>query len=146
MAISTISTIDGSEELPSFTTPLNNEQRWFFPFTALLSARRRWFLSSPQFYATLLCFVLVVTVDMAAYLSSAPQIRLFESIICLDYYKENDPGFIDGNGNVPEEHCKIDQVQGEIAMLNGFQTLFSNIPGTGKLRNEIKSMYADWRK
>ncbi|KAH8150986.1 uncharacterized protein LAJ45_05169 [Morchella importuna] len=86
-------------------------------------------LTNVQFRATLLCFVIIVTVDMAGYLSSAPQVRLFESIVCLDYYRENDPSLIGGDGSVPEELCKVDSVQREIAMLNGMQTLFSNIPG-----------------
>ena len=84
---------------------------------------------SLQFQATLFCAALVVTIDMAAYLTAAPQLRLFESIICLDYYAKNDPGVVDGNGDIPEKYCKVDAVQEELAMLNGFQTLFSNIPG-----------------
>jgi len=71
----------------------------------------------------------MVTLFIAVFLSIAPQLRLIESIICLKYYKANNPGVIDGNGNIPEEYCKVDSVQEELAILNGFQTLFSNIPG-----------------
>lgn len=127
---------DDSEVLPPFATAINYEQRWFIQITRSLNARRKQLFSSIQFRATLLCFVIIVTVDMAAYLTSAPQVRLFESIVCLDYYRANDPGIIGRDGSVPEEYCKIDSVQSEIAMLNGLQTLFSNIPGMPNSRKK----------
>ncbi|KAH0603176.1 uncharacterized protein H6S33_008180 [Morchella sextelata] len=115
--------------LPPFTPTKPFLRSLTLPTPAALRTTIAHQLSNVQFRATLLCFVIIVTVDMAGYLSSAPQVRLFESIVCLDYYRENDPGLIGGDGGVPEELCKVDSVQREIAMLNGMQTLFSNIPG-----------------
>lgn len=81
-------------------------------------------------YATIfLCALAIVFVDMGCFLTSAPQIRLFESIICRHYYKLRDPGVIDRHGQVPERLCKINSVQDEIAFLDGYQMLFDNIPG-----------------
>jgi hypothetical protein len=89
----------------------------------------RWLFPTLRSYATAMCLLIVVGVDMAGYLYSAPQIRLFESIVCRDYYRVHDPGMIGDDGNVPERYCKINEIQGEIAMLKGFQTLFENLPG-----------------
>ncbi|KAF8537766.1 major facilitator superfamily domain-containing protein [Trichophaea hybrida] len=80
-------------------------------------------------YATFLCAVLIVTLFIAVFLSAAPQLRLIESIICSNYYRENDRRIFNENGNIPEQYCKVDSIQEELAFLNGFQTLFSNIPG-----------------
>ncbi|KAI5787895.1 major facilitator superfamily domain-containing protein [Pyronema domesticum] len=66
---------------------------------------------------------------MAAFLSITPQIRLFESIICENYYKAHDPSVIRPDGSIPEALCKVESVQGELAMLDGFKSLFMNIPG-----------------
>ncbi|KAI5814503.1 major facilitator superfamily domain-containing protein [Pyronema omphalodes] len=66
---------------------------------------------------------------MAAFLSITPQIRLFESIICENYYKAHDPSVIRPDGSIPEALCKVESVQGELAMLDGFKSLFTNIPG-----------------
>ena len=76
-----------------------------------------------------LCALAIVFVDMGCFLTSAPQLRLFESIVCRHYYKLQDPGKIDRYGQVPEHLCKINSVQDEIAFLDGYQMLFDNIPG-----------------
>jgi hypothetical protein len=69
---------------------------------------------------------------MAAFLSITPQIRLFESIICENYYKAHDPSVIRPDGSIPEALCKVESVQGELAMLDGFKSLFMNIPGSAR--------------
>lgn len=127
MAVHTASAAE--DVLPPFTPTKTSMRSLTLPTPSAVRTTLTRLLTNVQFRATLLCFVIIVTVDMAGYLSSAPQVRLFESIVCLDYYRENDPSLVGGDGSVPEELCKVDSVQREIAMLNGMQTLFSNIPG-----------------
>lgn len=76
-----------------------------------------------------LCTLAIIFIDMGYFLTSAPQLRLFESIICRNYYRSRDPGVIDRHGQVPEHLCKINVVQDEIAFIDGYQMLFDNIPG-----------------
>ena len=66
---------------------------------------------------------------LAASIGAAPELRLFESIICHDYYKVADPRWIDGNGFVEEKYCKVDKVQEQLALLLGWATFFDNLPG-----------------
>ncbi|KAF2460314.1 major facilitator superfamily domain-containing protein [Lineolata rhizophorae] len=55
--------------------------------------------------------------------------RIYESVLCRDYWRKHDPSLIgsDGGDGVKEEKCKIPEVQGELAMLLGFQTGLSCI-------------------
>ncbi|KAF3811975.1 Efflux pump ustT [Colletotrichum gloeosporioides] len=59
-------------------------------------------------------------------MSIAPQTRLFEDIVCRQYYKvdSNTPG-----GGPSEEMCKDPAVQDVVAELFGWQTFFDGIPG-----------------
>ena len=107
---------DADRQTPFSLAPSKNPLRRIFP--------------SIQAYATFLCALLVFTIFMAIFLIIAPQVRLVESMICFDYYREHDPGIIDKHGrNIPEKLCKVDSVQEELAFLNGFQLFFANIPG-----------------
>ncbi|MCJ1351939.1 MAG: hypothetical protein MMC33_001923 [Icmadophila ericetorum] len=63
------------------------------------------------------------------FLQLAPFARLYESIICKDYYQEHDPSFIDENGNVDEQHCKLAPIQAELVTVQGGQMLFDSIVG-----------------
>lgn len=49
--------------------------------------------------------------------------RVFESIYCRQYYETHDPSKIggDGRGGVEEGLCKNSTVQGQVAMLKGWQ-------------------------
>lgn len=82
-----------------------------------------------QYTTIFLCALAVVFIDMGCFLTSAPQLRLFESIVCRDYYKGRGSGPVDPHGDIPEHLCKINAVQDEVAFLDGYQMLFDNIPG-----------------
>ena len=83
----------------------------------------------------ILCTMILMLIDVGSFLAAAPQLRLFESIICRQYYHTHAPALLPQNGNVPENSmmpeklCKITPVQDAVAQLNGWQALFDNIPG-----------------
>ncbi|PWY81907.1 MFS general substrate transporter [Aspergillus heteromorphus CBS 117.55] len=77
------------------------------------------------------------------YISAAPQLRLFESIICQQYYRDSQPtpssaaaaaaaavaAGMDISIGIPEDLCKKAPVQSALAQLVGWQSFFDNIPG-----------------
>ncbi len=80
-------------------------------------------------YVIALCGIAVIVIDVGGYLAVTPQTRLYESIICSQYYgREGTPQFGDG-GSIPEKYCKIQAIQTELAMILGWQACFDNIPG-----------------
>lgn len=52
----------------------------------------------------------------------APLIRLFENSLCLKHY-----GFPDGG--VAEALCKIPEIQGPLATIRGWKSMFDSLPG-----------------
>lgn len=72
---------------------------------------------------------MIAIIDVGAYLSEPPKTRVFEANICQHYYEENDPSKIGPDGRVPENLCKIDEVQQKLAMIFGWQDTFDAIPG-----------------
>ncbi|KAL1617925.1 hypothetical protein SLS56_010765 [Neofusicoccum ribis] len=90
-----------------------------------MAHRRKW---SPAAISYL--FLLVIIAGVTAENVSLPAFtRIYESIYCRQYYAEHDPSLIgrDGGDGVPEEFCKISQVQGEVAMLRAWQTFFDSV-------------------
>ena len=76
---------------------------------------------------TILCILLFLVMGIGSFISAAPQLRLFESIICQQYYRDLD-ALPDGSG-IPEQMCKAGPVQAALAELVGWQSFFDNIPG-----------------
>ncbi len=76
----------------------------------------------------ILAFALVAIIDMGAFLAEAPRTRVYESNICLGYYRETDPSVIGAGGTIPEKLCKVDEVQQKMAMIFGWQDMFDAIP------------------
>ncbi|KYG47559.1 hypothetical protein M433DRAFT_33285, partial [Acidomyces richmondensis BFW] len=86
---------------------------------------------------TFLILAVVVIVSFGGQLMESPQIRIKESIICYAYYEDTDrskisvgrdvigPGAI---GGVAELWCKADAVQGQLAILQGYQEFFDGVP------------------
>ena len=91
---------------------------------------------SPRFIVTWVILV-VMMVLVGDQLAEVPQMRIFESIYCYQYWEKVDhtkllvgragvgPGAV---GGVDEKWCKIPQIQGKVAELKGYQTLFDGIP------------------
>lgn len=84
--------------------------------------------SWPWVYVVMLCIGVAVTVDIGDYLFLAPKVRLFESVICTHFYQRENPSLVGSDGSVPENFCKVDAVQDEVAMILGWQLFFDSIP------------------
>ena len=82
-----------------------------------------------QSYVLTIMILFIFVVDFAIFLQTAPRTRVIESIICNNFYREHDPSQIGDKGVVDERLCKIDPVQGELAMLAGWGDFFDNLPG-----------------
>lgn len=70
--------------------------------------------------------VLFAFADLLKYIST---IRLIELGVCREHYLENDPSFVDGNGNVPEYLCKSPEIQQDLAHLRGYLSALESIVG-----------------
>ncbi|KAK6078445.1 major facilitator superfamily transporter [Seiridium cupressi] len=62
---------------------------------------------------------LVLLVNLATSLYQLPLNRVIERRLCREYYDENDPSSIGPGGSVPEDMCKVDDVQKGIAWIQG---------------------------
>jgi hypothetical protein len=66
--------------------------------------------------------VAVVFISMSYAFIEAPGYRLYEVVICKRYYREHVPSVIGSGDDIPEENCKIDSIQQELAILLAKQT------------------------
>ncbi|KAF1943909.1 hypothetical protein EJ02DRAFT_510656 [Clathrospora elynae] len=76
-----------------------------------------------------LIFAVVAIVDVGAFLAEPPKTRVFEANLCLGYYREHDPSVIGADGRIPEQLCKVDEVQQRLAGIFGWQEMFDALPG-----------------
>jgi MFS family permease len=114
---------DAHEATPLLSSPPGAHNG---PIEAASSRRTR--CSRLWVYVVAHCIAIAVTADIGEYLFLAPKVRLFESIICTDYYLREDPSLVKGDGSVPERFCKVDPVQDQVAMILGWQLFFDSIP------------------
>ncbi len=63
--------------------------------------------------------VLLVLVHLSAVLYTLPLNRVIELRLCQDHYEHRDPSLIPKHGLIPEKLCKIDEVQRQLAWLQG---------------------------
>lgn len=70
----------------------------------------------------LLVCLCVVAADFGNYLGYAPHIEILESIICRQARASN-------SFRVDGDNCKSPQVQGELALINGWKATFDQLPG-----------------
>lgn len=68
----------------------------------------------------IVAFVLVTCITLSVIIFEPAQARIFESAICRAWYRKHNPALI-GPGGVEEVHCKIPQVQKDVASLTGKQ-------------------------
>ncbi|KAF4506574.1 hypothetical protein G6O67_006643 [Ophiocordyceps sinensis] len=71
-------------------------------------------------------FLMLIIDGLGFAVALAPQTRLFEDIVCRQYYSRNAG---DALGLAREDGCKISAVQDVVAQLFGWQTFFDGIPG-----------------
>jgi hypothetical protein len=70
--------------------------------------------------AYVVAFFLLVCINLSAIIFEPAQARIFESAFCRAWYQEHNPAMI-GPGGVAEVHCKIPQVQKDVASLTGMR-------------------------
>ncbi|KAK5989003.1 Efflux pump ustT [Cladobotryum mycophilum] len=75
----------------------------------------------------LLVCVSIVAIDFGSYLSYAPQIEIFESIICRRLHSSGLDFVYHANNSTSV--CKSDDVQSELALLVGWNQSFNQLPG-----------------
>jgi hypothetical protein len=68
--------------------------------------------------AYIVVFALLICVTSGVIIFEPALARIFESAYCRAWYQEHDPALI-GPGGVEEVHCKIPQVQENVASLTG---------------------------
>lgn len=119
-------------DVPSETTGLLSSQSTTpppsvdLPSAELLDAHRR---KKSNSHVILLTSTILLFLTLGTFLQLAPFARIYESIICSDYYRAHDPSVIDGNGKVDERLCKIAPIQAELVTVQGGQMLFDSIVG-----------------
>ncbi|PQE09465.1 Major facilitator superfamily domain general substrate transporter protein [Rutstroemia sp. NJR-2017a BVV2] len=97
---------------------------------------------------SVICIVSIFLIEIGDFMSQAPSARIIEDIICRAYFSRvpfSAPNLsssisvssllgIESEtnlpfGSIPEENCKNDVIQGKMAMLKGWDQMFSCIPG-----------------
>lgn len=61
-------------------------------------------------------------------MQKAPLTRVLEDILCRQHYESTQPLGTHLTLPIPEQRCKIPAVQGQLAMLRGWDATFSCIP------------------
>jgi MFS family permease len=78
----------------------------------------------------LILFVGLFVVAFGDFMLRAPWMRIQEDIVCRDYYWKTFPNeFKNPYDPIPEDRCKVPDVQGRLAKLRGWDQTMSCIPG-----------------
>ena len=115
---------EADEARPLLSSPTQAQDNPVKQFTPSHRTRCSW----PWKYVVVVGIVLAVVSDIGEYLYFAPRVRLFESVVCTRYYLQRDPSLVNRDGSVPENFCKVNMVQDEVAMVLGWQLFFDSIP------------------
>jgi MFS family permease len=88
-------------------------------------------LVSRKIHRRVLILVLVglLSLEMGDFITTAPLIRIFETITCYKWYSKHDTSVIGPGGIISEKLCKIEPVQSEVALLEGYSRFFDAVPG-----------------
>ncbi|KAJ5108505.1 MFS general substrate transporter [Penicillium angulare] len=81
---------------------------------------------SQKFHVMFAAITLILAVDFGFYLTTAPQTKVFESIVCQNYIS----GLPKHEITIPtEDICKSGPVQSELALVNGWKDTSDVLPG-----------------
>ncbi|KAM0739785.1 hypothetical protein ACQRIT_004969 [Beauveria bassiana] len=95
--------------------------------------------SPTVFKVTVAVSVIILISDVVASVPMTPRLVIFEDIICRNYYD----GWGGSSGDSRLGDCKVEPVQAELAVINGWKETFDTIPGVlvsipyGALANHI---------
>lgn len=120
--------IEEADETTSLLSSPSTSKQLLQDSPTLKPASHRTQCTWPWKYVVILCMALAIVSDIGEDLFAVPRVRLYESVVCTQYYSQHDPSFLGPGGSVPEEFCKIDQVQDEVAFVQGWQLFFDSVP------------------
>lgn len=76
-----------------------------------------------------ICALLQALATLSSAILATPRLRLLESNVCRSHYEYFKPTAINSStNNVPEDLCKIEPVQADLASLLGWDFFFQNLP------------------
>ncbi|KAF3904137.1 hypothetical protein AA313_de0204041 [Arthrobotrys entomopaga] len=85
--------------------------------------------STRKALVTIILFIVILFVfDFADSMFQAPIVRIYEDIICRNYFDIHQPEMNHSGRQIPEEQCKIAPVQKELALIRGMEPVFDAIP------------------
>lgn len=117
-------TVNAHEATPLLSTEQEGSQQRQDDHLGNVKSDPRTFQQSTR-VITLVCTLLLL-LDIAGFLGMAPQMQIFEDIICQNYYTHQ-PSQID---TLPvNERCKIEPVQSELAIIQAWKDTFEHLPG-----------------
>ena len=124
--------VDGREYITADATDtMSDAQQATEPLLPHATSARK----SKKVVVFVVCAVLLLAVDFGFYMSNAPQLAVFEDIICRNYketlHRTGDaltPSLVEGNP------CKSEAVQGELALVIGYKDTFDVLPGMSSNR------------
>ena len=95
---------------------------------------------------SIVCAIFLLSADFGFFMSTAPKMAVYEEIICRNYQAT-----LNEAGNVtliaPESNpCKSEAVQGELALVVGYQDTFDVVPGMGPLRYPEVRRLMFWKR
>ena len=77
------------------------------------------------------CMGVLVLISISTSIIKAPQTRLYESVVCFNYYRSHNSSVIGDDGNVPESLCKIPIIQGNVATILSWQATCNLVTSAG---------------
>ncbi|KAJ5581546.1 hypothetical protein N7535_000166 [Penicillium sp. DV-2018c] len=78
---------------------------------------------------SILCAIFLLAADFGFFMSTAPQVAVYEEIICRNYQANLHKTGNETLGPPGFNPCKSEAVQGELALVIGFQNTFDVLPG-----------------
>jgi hypothetical protein len=66
-------------------------------------------------------------IDFLGFLGELTKVRVYEGVLCRQYYVERNSSLFDDDGNVPEKYCKNTDIQSELAQIRGALSFLDEI-------------------
>jgi hypothetical protein len=119
---------EGPDRDPTTTTPLlpgaaETHGRPPSSSQSIHSGRRT------SIYVVFIIILCIFLLEIGDFLQRAPWLRILEDNVCRSYYRSIESSGIDFSKPIPEDLCKVAPVQAKLAMLKGWDSMFSCIPG-----------------
>jgi hypothetical protein len=79
----------------------------------------------------LIAAFLMFSVNFGHFIGTAPQLKIFEDIICENYKRSLDQQAPYANTDFDGSICKSEPVQSELALISGWKNTLDVLPGRG---------------